>query len=159
MAHKFLFFAKVVHYISTNYKLMYAMDFITNDTIPFLVLQYEREMVELRRAMESLQVKLNRAEERLFGHDSPSHGAQGRRESDNSFHSHSPHSPALSVANSESNRSSRAVEENSKEMEQLLQRFQSAEEEMKREQELLTALDKKQKLIEAQEQKVCSTVC
>jgi len=106
-------------------------------------------MVELRRAMEALQVKLNRAEERLFGHEQ----SPRPRESDGSVS----HSPLLSQyvqqspKESGSNRNSQLDE---KEMEQLLQRFLSAEEEMKREQELLLALDRKQKLIEVQEQKV-----
>lgn len=104
--------------------------------------------MELRRAMEALQVKLNRAEERLFGHDhSPKH-----RESDDG-HAQSPllYQYPQSPNENGNNRNSQLDE---KEMEQLLQRFLSAEEEMKREQELLVALDRKQKLIEAQEQKV-----
>jgi len=102
-------------------------------------LQYEREMLELRRAMEALQSKLNRAEERLFGRETPV-----KKE------------PELmaSCTSPEKDRFSKNLEENSKEIDQLLQRLLSAEEEMKREQDLLTALDEKQKLIEVQEEKV-----
>ena len=123
----------------------------------FLLLQYEREMLELRRAMEALQVKLNRAEERLFGHDTSSNG--GRRDSDIFI----PSAPSPNGGNSQSGGSGsgtrdrlslKSADENAVEMDHLLQRLLSAEEEMKREQELLSALDRKQKLIDAQEQKV-----
>ena len=122
----------------------------------FLLLQYEREMLELRRAMEALQVKLNRAEERLFGHDTSSNG--GRRDSDIFI----PSAPSPNGGNSHSGSGSgtrdrlslKSADENAVEMDHLLQRLLSAEEEMKREQELLSALDRKQKLIDAQEQKV-----
>lgn len=108
-------------------------------------------MSELRRAMEALQMKLSRAEERLFGNESP--GQQPKRES---LHGGAAGSPTNSVGsgNGSKERFSRGSDESCKEMDQLLQRLLSAEEEMKREHDLLTALDKKQKLIEAQEQKV-----
>lgn len=111
--------------------------------------QYEREMLELRRAMEALQAKLSRAEERLFGNESPGQNKR-TREGDNLG------SPANSggSGNGSKDRYSRSSDDGCKEMDQLLQRLLSAEEEMKREHDLLTALDKKQKLIEAQEQKV-----
>ncbi|CAG7716457.1 unnamed protein product [Allacma fusca] len=116
--------------------------------------EYEREMLDLRRAMEALQLKLNRAEERLFGHDSSNN--QSRRESDIFL----PSAPSPNGGNSlngsgpRDRLSLKSADENSLEMDHLLQRLLCAEEEMKREQELLTALDRKQKLIDAQEQKI-----
>ncbi|CAL8143768.1 unnamed protein product [Orchesella dallaii] len=110
--------------------------------------EYEREMHELRRAMEALQVKLSRAEERLFGNESP---GQNKRSGDGALGS-----PANSngSGNGSKDRYSRSSDDGCKEMDQLLQRLLSAEEEMNREHDLLTALDKKQKLIEVQEQKI-----
>lgn len=106
--------------------------------------------------MEALQVKLSRAEERLFGNESP--GQQNKRPRDNeNGNGGAVGSPTNSIGsgNGAVDRYSRSSDDGGcKEMDQLLQRLLSAEEEMKREHDLLTALDKKQKLIEAQEQKV-----
>ncbi len=109
-------------------------------------------MTELRRAMEALQMKLSRAEERLFGNESP--GQQPKRDSLHGVPAGSPTNSVGSGNGSSKERFSRGSDESCKEMDQLLQRLLSAEEEMKREHDLLYALDKKQKLIEAQEQKV-----
>lgn len=98
-------------------------------------------MVELRRAMEALQSKLSKAEERLFGQD-------GRRDSDRKS----------CIASTTPTRHSANVDEQPQDVDHLFQRLLSAEEEMKREQELLVALDRKQKLIEAQEEKVSPLV-
>lgn len=128
--------------------------------------EYEREMSELRRAMEALQVKLNRAEERLFGNESPSQNQRLSRELGGSDRDSL---GGKGAGPTQDNRYSRGSDDGSgggggmgvggavggvKEVDQLLQRLLSAEEEMKREHDLLTALDKKQKLIEAQEEKV-----
>jgi hypothetical protein len=106
-------------------------------------------MVELRRAMEALQTKLDRAEERLFAKEG-GYQHQPRRE-----HDWDQQSPGNFVVQG-SGKTDRIKnpEEQSRELDNLLQRLLSAEEEMKREQELLVALDRKQKLIEAQEEKV-----
>jgi predicted nucleic acid-binding Zn-ribbon protein len=102
--------------------------------------EYENEMSELRQAMEVLQAKLNRAEERIFN---------GHPQRPKSSTVSNTTEALLSQEKRLSTASARELE-----IEGLLQRLLSAEEEMKREQELLSALDQKQKLIDAQEQKV-----
>ncbi|OXA58440.1 ras GTPase-activating protein nGAP isoform X3 [Folsomia candida] len=115
--------------------------------------EYEREMVDLRRAMEVLQVKLSRAEERLFGSEGNGQSQQPQqqqqqqqRDGDRFFSSSFVQSPGVNNV--------RMEEDKSRDMDHLLQRLLSAEEEMRREQELLVALDKKQQLIDAQEEKI-----
>lgn len=107
-------------------------------------------MVDLRRAMEVLQVKLSRAEERLFGPEG--NNGQQHPQRDGERASFSPQYSHSSAVNGE--RHSIIDDDKSCDMDHLLQRLLSAEEEMRREQELLVALDKKQQLIDAQEEKV-----
>lgn len=104
-------------------------------------------MYELRLQLDCLQSKLSRAEERLFGQEGK--GVQQQIKSERKTYS-----PNLNGAQKQPQRHSVGADDQSKEMDHLFQRLLSAEEEMKRETELLVALDKKQKLIDAQEEKV-----
>lgn len=99
-------------------------------------------------------MKLSRAEERLFGNESPGQQSKRSRDGDNANGAAGSPTNSVGSGSGSKDRFSRASDDGCKEMDQLLQRLLSAEEEMKREHDLLTALDKKQKLIEAQEQKV-----
>lgn len=108
--------------------------------------------------MEVLQVKLSRAEERLFGSEGNGQSQQPQqqqqqqqRDGDRFFSSSFVQSPGVNNV--------RMEEDKSRDMDHLLQRLLSAEEEMRREQELLVALDKKQQLIDAQEEKVIIVKC